>query len=83
MEKQIELTKTSIKNLSKTLKAIRTSQGIPQGKVSGKMKVLQSHVSMIENDKIKKIPMLPTLIKYANAVNCRVMLVLPDTKNSA
>lgn len=76
-EKRIELTEKTLKDLPDNLKAIRIGRDTAQGEVADKMGVLQSHTSMLENKKYKKVPTLPTLIRYLKAVGCKIIIVVP------
>ena len=60
--------------IGKKLKEIRLSKGLPQDAVAGAAEVNTSHISNIENNRVKVS--LPTLIYICNALGVTVDYVL-------
>ena len=61
-------------SIGKKLKEIRLSKGLPQDAVASAAEVNTSHISNIENNRVKVS--LPTLIYICNALGVTVVYVL-------
>jgi len=58
--------------IKKQLLQARLEKGLTQEEVAKKMHTSKSNISRLESLNNKYIPNLMTLIKYANALNCKV-----------
>jgi len=58
--------------IKKQLLQARLKKGLTQEEVADKMHTSKSNISRLESLNNKYIPNLMTLIKYANALNCRI-----------
>ncbi len=58
--------------IKKQLLQARLEKGLTQEEVAKKMYTSKSNISRLESLNNKYIPNLMTLIKYANALNCKI-----------
>ncbi len=58
--------------IKKQLIQARLNKGLTQEEVAKKMNTSKSNISRLESLSNKYIPNLGTLIKYANALNCKI-----------
>ena len=58
--------------IKKQLLLARLKKGLTQEEVAKKMNTSKSNISRLESLSNKYVPNLITLIKYANALNCKI-----------
>ena len=58
--------------IKKQLLQARLNKGLTQEEIAKKMHTSKSNISRLESLSNKYIPNLMTLIKYANALNCKI-----------
>ena len=76
MAEQIVLEKKNLTKLPALLRDLRKQKNVKQTDVAEKMQVLQSHVCTMENKSKKKIPQIPTLVKYLQAIGCKLAIIV-------
>lgn len=78
MPEEIELTEKNIRKIGTILYKIRQKREVSQGYMSRKMGKSGSQISLMENN--VKAPNVMNLFLFLKAVNCRLVIILEDTK---